>query len=321
MGFQGACNLPLWGGLYDMLAQAFLASFKVAIDLTNATDKTLDMPDDATKCAFMKGVLNCSPRTHAEVPCLFAYSPAIVEDGPSDATDIQKSVQMGFIFDRATGDSEMSPFSPELEAFLDAGSAPVYLGWGSMSRVHNDELCRAAVGACKMAGKRGVILGGWAKLNIGMLDAVKDKELLEYCKNNIHFTSKANHIQLFPRCCATVTHAGMGTFGAMLRGGVPGIVCPVWWDQTFCGDRIEHLEIGKRGPHFAKVTAENLGSIITEVLAEPKYAINAAAMRARLLAEKPGDEAASEYIDNYIQNVWTLPKYTTNWAEPEAVAV
>jgi len=208
----------------------------------------------------------------------------------------------------------MSPFSPELEAFLGAGTPPVYLGWGSMSRERNDDLCRAAVGACKITGKRGIILGGWAKLNIGMLDAVKDKELIDYCKDNILFTSKANHIQLFPRCCATVTHAGMGTFAAMLRGGVPGIVCPVWWDQTFAGDRIEQLEIGKRGPHFAKVTAEVLGQLIKDVLAEPKYAVNAAAMRKRLIAEKPGDEACAEYIDNHVKNVWTLPKYDTKWA-------
>jgi len=44
----------------------------------------------------------------------------------------------------------------------------------------------------------------------------------------------------------------------------------------------------------AKVTAEVLGQLIKDVLAEPKYAVNAAAMRKRLIAEKPGDEACAE---------------------------
>jgi len=83
-----------------------------------------------------------------------------------------------------------------------------------LRRVQTLSFWRAGPCTVQITGKRGIILGGWAKLNIGMLDAVKDKELIDYCKDNILFTSKANHIQLFPRCCATVTHAGMGETNA-----------------------------------------------------------------------------------------------------------
>ena len=54
---------------------------------------------------------------------------------------------------------------------------------------------QASAGACKVAGKRGIILGGWAQLNIGMLDMYatsgapmsladkeRDAELLAYCR-------------------------------------------------------------------------------------------------------------------------------------------
>ena len=87
------------------------------------------------------------------------------------------------------------------QAFLKAGEPPIYLGWGSMCRKNNPDLCRAAVGACKIAGKRGIVLGGWAKLNIGMLEEEKDAELLAYCRTGangkpaIFFTEKANHIK------------------------------------------------------------------------------------------------------------------------------
>ena len=53
----------------------------------------------------------------------------------------------------------MSPFDERLERFLEAGEPPVYLGWGSMCRLHNDELCRAAIKACMICKKRGIILG------------------------------------------------------------------------------------------------------------------------------------------------------------------
>ena len=35
---------------------------------------------------------------------------------------LQKEMQMGYVFDRASGDSKMSPFSPELEASTQAAS-------------------------------------------------------------------------------------------------------------------------------------------------------------------------------------------------------
>ena len=142
----------------------------------------------------------------------------------------------------------MSPFDERLEQFLEAGEPPVYLGWGSMCRLHNDELCRAAIKACMICGKRGIVLGelqahacrverqgnrplttlvpvlvcsqgGWARLSLDMLDSHKDAELIAYAEENILFTKKANHILLFPRCCCVVTHGGAGTSAATLRSG------------------------------------------------------------------------------------------------------
>ena len=49
--------------------------------------------------------------------------------------------------------------------------------------------------------------------------------------------------------------------------------------QNFCGDLLERLGIGKRGPHFAKVTAESLGALIVEVTSDAEIAKNAAATR------------------------------------------
>merc|ERR1712232_180193 len=135
----------------------------------------------------------------------------------------------------------------------------------------NADLVRAAVGACKISGKRGIILAGWAHLNLDMLQGEGDAELLHYAKQNVFVAETCDHLKLFPRCCCLVTHGGMGTLASMLRSGKPSIVTPVWWDQNFVGDRIEALGVGKRGPHFAQVSGENLATLIDEVTSKPAY--------------------------------------------------
>jgi hypothetical protein len=127
-----------------------------------------------------------------------------------------------------------------------------------------------------------------------------DAELIAYAKERIFFVDRVNQILLFPLCSAVVTHGGMGTFACMLRSGKPGVIIPAWWDQVFCGDRLEELGVGKRGPHFASLTGESLGELISEVIREPSYAVNAAKMRELMLREKPGDLAAAEAIDAHV---------------------
>lgn len=62
----------------------------------------------------------------------------------------------------------------ELSAFIAAGSAPVYIGWGSMVSVSSEHMARLAVEALKLAGQRGIILGGWASLSPQLLADTPD---------------------------------------------------------------------------------------------------------------------------------------------------
>merc|ERR1719428_1097115 len=91
-------------------------------------------------------------------------------------------------------------------------------------------------------------------------------------------------MRLFPECSCLVTHGGMGTLGAMLLSGKPCVVTPVWWDQNFAGDRVEALGVGKRGPHFASITGENLAALIQEVTSVPGYTEKAASITGENLA-------------------------------------
>lgn len=289
--------LDLWSAMFNSMIGTFLPVFKQAKQLCDAEDLFDFASDEEEKEYWMEQMLNGD---HSESNVVFVYSKLLVENGPSGVTQKQFDAQLSFVFDdnADTSKTSMSPFDDRMQAFLNAGEPPIYFGWGSMSREKNDDLLRAAVGSCKILGKRGIILGGWAHLNLGMLDEDKDGDLIAYCKaGNIYFTEKANHILLFPECACAVVHGGIGTTACILRSGKPGIITPCWWDQSFCGDRLEKLGVGRRGPHFSKLNEDNLSALLSEVLSEPSYAMACPRMREALLAEEPGDLQAARRID------------------------
>ncbi|CAK0834390.1 unnamed protein product, partial [Prorocentrum cordatum] len=154
------------------------------------------------------------------------------------------------------------------EAFLAAGPAPVYVGWGSMVVGSAAQMCRLAVGALREAGMRGVVVGGWARLSAGLLD--DDPALQAYCEREVLFLSAAPHAWLLPQCACAVHHGGMGTVQASVGAGVPTVVTPVWADQWNVAARVAELRLGARTQQtLSKVTPSDLGEKIRECCQDP----------------------------------------------------
>ena len=66
---------------------------------------------------------------------------------------------------RASGfRSDQRQLSLELEAFLDAGEAPVYFGFGSM-RAPQD-VSQAMIKAARAVGRRAIVSRGWAGVTL-----------------------------------------------------------------------------------------------------------------------------------------------------------
>lgn len=295
-----AAYMDLWMGLLKGMTASALHNYRQSVQLCEAGD-VFKFDTEEEEIEFWLEQVTHGEK--AESNALFAYSPLFVENGPSDYTQNQKDAQLNFVFDANTDTSNtsMSPFDENLKAFVRIGEPPIYFGWGSMSREKNDDLVRAAIGACKRLGKRGVVLGGWAHLNLDMLDDEKDADLIAYANaGNIYFTKKANHIHLLPECACAVVHGGIGTTACVLRSGKPGIITPCWWDQNFCGDRLEKLGVGRRGPHFSQLNADNLSRLLEDVLNDGKCARNCFNMRQALLKEEPGDAKMARNIDEGI---------------------
>ena len=122
------------------------------------------------------------------------------------------------------------PLPPELVAFLDAGTPPVYVGFGSM-RAPAD-IARVAIEAIRAQGRRAVIARGWADL--ALMDDGDDYRGVD----------EVNQQALFARVAAVVHHGGAGTTTAAARAGAPQVVVPQMADQPYWAGRVADLGIG-----------------------------------------------------------------------------
>jgi len=159
----------------------------------------------------------------------------------------------------------------DLVAFLRAGPAPVFIGFGSMAPGHGERLGELIAAAVASAGVRAVVQTGWAGLNLSGDDLLAVGDL--------------PHEWLFPRMAAVVHHAGAGTAGAGLRAGVPAVAVPVMADQPFWAERLHRLGIAPRPIPFASLTAESLAGAITAAVTTPGYRHRAAEVARRIAAE------------------------------------
>ncbi|MBD0694572.1 glycosyltransferase [Streptomyces sp. CBMA123] len=169
----------------------------------------------------------------------------------------------------------------DLVDFLQAGPAPVFIGFGSMAPEEGERLGELVTAAVRRAGVRAVVQAGWAGLA-----AVGDGVLS---------VGDLPHDWLFPRTAAVVHHAGAGTTGAALRAGVPAVPVPVMADQPFWAARLHRLGVAPEPVPFAELTAERLAAAITAASAEPVR--RRAADLAGLIAGEDGAGAVLAHID------------------------
>jgi UDP:flavonoid glycosyltransferase YjiC (YdhE family) len=174
---------------------------------------------------------------------------------PADATDATPPTGAWLLSDgRGLG--------AELEAFLEAGEPPVYVGFGSMADSDPSRTTAIIADAVGRVGCRAVLAAGWAKLGGADLGP------------RIRVIGSVPHAALFPRVAAVVHHGGAGTSHAAARAGVPQIVVPHLLDQFGWAARLH--ERGLAPPPFrrSQLRADRLAASIRACLTDE-------AMRAR----------------------------------------
>jgi sterol 3beta-glucosyltransferase len=210
-------------------------------------------------------------------PVLNGFSPSVV----SRPADWNEHIHVtGYWFPE---DTQWEP-PKDLLDFLDAGSPPVFIGFGSMPVRDPQAVTDVVLEALKRTDQRGILHSGWGGLgNLALADTVFRIDYAPYS-------------WLFPRMAMTIHHGGSGTTAFGLRSGRPSCMVPFVFDQFYWGGRIAQLGAGPDPVPFKKLTVERLQKIIQIGVHDRTIQQTAAELGRRIQAEK-GIENAVDVIE------------------------
>ncbi|HBJ94291.1 MAG TPA: hypothetical protein DDZ43_15535 [Hyphomonadaceae bacterium] len=165
------------------------------------------------------GASRGKPRT--DMVRLTTVSPFLIPDAPSDWQPYGVLKPYPSL---VRGESAVLP--PGVEAFLQAGEPPVFIGLGSMDVEAYASDLRVILDTITGRGRRAILSAGLAKKLDG---PVGDQHFI---------VGQVPHDLIFPRCSAILHHGGAGTLDTALRAGVPQIVMPRHLDQFWHADAL-----------------------------------------------------------------------------------
>jgi UDP:flavonoid glycosyltransferase YjiC (YdhE family) len=140
----------------------------------------------------------------------------------------------------------------DVKRFCEGREPPIAFTFGT-GMLHGERLFEAAVRACDLLGRRGILLSRHAAQFPGGLP------------NSILVCPYAPFGRLFPLCGAIVHHGGIGTTAKALASGRPQLVTPMAFDQLDNSIRVKQMGVGD----FIKarrVTGNNLAAALKKLL-------------------------------------------------------
>ncbi len=216
------------------------------------------------------------------IKILHAISPAVI---PRPADWPPEAIMTGYWY-LPPGENYEPP--AKLSRFLDAGPAPVYVGFGSMTVEEPASLLRIITDALRGAGVRGVVASGWAGFDCIDID-------------DVITVPAVPHEWLFPRMTAVVHHGGAGTLAQGFRAGVPCVICPFFGDQPGWADRSFALGVGAQPVPRRKLSAERLAHSIRSAVNDQSLRHNAKAL-AQVLRKEDGVALAATEIEKSLHS-------------------
>lgn len=201
-----------------------------------------------------------------QYPILYGFSPSVIPK-PSDWNN---TCVTGYWFSDSVPD-----WNPPdaLMKFLQAGSPPLYIGFGSMGNRNPEEIANLVLEALAKTQQRAIMLSGWSGLRSNNLP------------DTVYLIDSVPHSWLFPRVAVVVHHGGAGTTAAGMRAGVPSIIIPFFGDQFFWGRRVAKLGVGTQPIPRKKLTAQRLAQAIQKTLTDQTMRQRAAVLGSKIQAE------------------------------------
>ncbi|KAG8533815.1 uncharacterized protein KY384_001556 [Bacidia gigantensis] len=234
-----------------------------------------------------------------QIPYTYCWSPALIPKPRDWGSHISIS---GFYFLSLA--SSFSP-EPELQAFLDSGPPPVYLGFGSIVVDDPTAMTKLIFEAVKKTGQRALVSKGWGGFGADELGIPK----------NVFMLGNVPHDWLFKRVSCVVHHGGAGTTAAGIALGKPTVVVPFFGDQPFWGAMVARAGAGPKPIPSKHLTAENLAAGILEAL-KPTSLARAQDLGAMIMSEdgtKNGADSFHEKLDLPSLRCSLMPNKAAVW--------
>ncbi|MBD2359075.1 glycosyltransferase family 1 protein [Tolypothrix sp. FACHB-123] len=199
-------------------------------------------------------------------PILYGFSPSVIPK----PLDWQNTHVTGYWFLDPAAD--WTPPSALIE-FLNGGSPPIYIGFGSMGNQNPEQTAELILQALEKTQQRAILFSGWSGLHT------------ENLPDRVYLVDSIPHSWLFKHVAAVVHHGGAGTTAAGLRAGIPTIIIPFFGDQSFWGKRVAQLGVGTEPIPRKELTSERLAQAIQQAVTNKTIRQRAANLGAKIRDE------------------------------------
>ncbi|KAH7360873.1 putative glucosyl/glucuronosyl transferase [Rhexocercosporidium sp. MPI-PUGE-AT-0058] len=213
-----------------------------------------------------------------KIPHTYCWSPALISKPKDWGPHISIS---GFYFLNST--PSYTP-STSLQAFLDAGPPPVYIGFGSIVLDDPNAMTELIFEAARKTGQRVLLSKGWGGMGADELRV----------PDGIFMLGNVPHDWLFKHVSCVVHHGGAGTTAAGITAGRPTVVIPFFGDQLFWAVMVARAGAGPSPIPHKQLTAEKLASAINFCL-KPTSLESAKELANKIAAERGTDMGAQSF--------------------------
>jgi sterol 3beta-glucosyltransferase len=163
--------------------------------------------------------------------------------------------------------------SEDLETFLQHGSKPIYIGFGSMHHGNGERLTQTLLDAARDAGVRVVLAQNRSKIGGAMHGSKTVFVLRDY---------PIPHHVLFPRMKAAVHHGSWIATHLAAQAGIPQLVLPQASDQYLWANVVWKNRLGPPGVDMNRLKRSKLSAAIQQLTQHREYESNARALADRV---------------------------------------
>jgi UDP:flavonoid glycosyltransferase YjiC (YdhE family) len=175
----------------------------------------------------------------------------------------------------------------EVRSFIEQGDPPIAFTPGT-GMMHGHLFFEAAVQACQLLGRRGILLTKYTE------------QLPKNLPSSVRHFGYVPFSQLLPHLAALVHHGGVGSLAQAMAAGIPQLVMPLAYDQPDNAKRLKRLGVGDslkpkafRGPAVAKK--------LRHLLDSPEVAARCQTL-ARKVDGAKSREATCDLIEQLVEN-------------------